>query len=70
VEEKESILEMVQRSPASSTRKLSTRLGVSRAARVWRTLHEDGLYRFHPQRVQNLHPVESDMHLEFFPQII
>ena len=40
VEEQENILEMVERSPTTSTRKLSTRLGVSRT-RVWRTLHED-----------------------------
>ena len=53
VEEQKSILEMVQCSPATSTRRLSTRLGVSRT-RVWRTLHEDGLYPFHPQPVQNL----------------
>jgi len=50
VKEEENILEMVQRSPTSSTRRLSTRLGVSQT-RVWRTLHEDGLYPFHPQRV-------------------
>jgi hypothetical protein len=29
------------------------------------TLHEDGLYPFHSQRVQNLHPGESVMRLEF-----
>jgi hypothetical protein len=50
VKEDESILEMVQRSPTSGTRKLSTRLGVSQT-RVWRTVHEDGLWPFHPQRV-------------------
>ena len=38
MEEQENILEMVQRSPTTSTRKLSTRIGVSRT-RVWRTLH-------------------------------
>jgi len=32
---------------------------------VWRTLHEDGLYPFHPQSVQILHPWDSAMHLEF-----
>jgi hypothetical protein len=37
VEEQENILEMVERSPTTSTRRLSTRLGVSR------TLHDDGL---------------------------
>jgi hypothetical protein len=52
---------MVQRSPTTSTRRFSTRLDVSRK-RVWRTLHEDSLYPFHPQPVQNLH---SAMLLEF-----
>ena len=44
-EEQEDILYMVQRSPTTSTRRLSARIGVSRT-RVWRTLHEDGLYPF------------------------
>jgi hypothetical protein len=55
---------MVQRSPTSSTRRLSTRLGVSRT-RVWLTLHEDGLYPYHQQRVQNLHSGDGAMRLEF-----
>jgi len=56
---------MVQRSSTISTRRLSTRLGVSQT-RVWRTLHEDGVYPFHPHRVQNLHPEDSAMRLEFY----
>jgi len=64
VVEQESILEIVQRSPTTSTRRLSTRLVVSRT-RVWRTLHEDCWYSFHPQREQNPHPGDSAMHLEF-----
>ena len=54
---------MVQRSPITNTRRLSTRLGVSRT-RVWRTLREDGLYPFNPQPVQNLHPGDSTMRIE------
>ena len=42
MEQQENILDMVQRSPATSPRRLSTHLGVSRT-RVWRTFHEDGL---------------------------
>jgi len=42
MEEQENILDMVQRSPTTSTRRLSTRIGVSRT-RVWRTLHKKGL---------------------------
>ena len=38
MEEQENILDMVQRSPTTSTRRLSARIGVSRK-RVWRTLH-------------------------------
>jgi hypothetical protein len=63
VEEEENIIEMVQPSPTTSTRKLYTRLGVSRTC-VWGTLHDD-LYPFHPQRVQNLHPGDSAMRVEF-----
>ena len=55
VEEQVHILEMVQRSPTTSMRRLSTRLGVSRI-RARPTLREDGLYPFHPRRVKNLHP--------------
>jgi len=47
MEEQENILDMVQRSPTTSSRRLAARVGVSRT-RVWRTLHEDGLYPFHP----------------------
>jgi len=64
MEEQENILDMVQRSPTNSTRRLSARFGVS-LTRVRRTLHENGLYPFHPQPVQNLHPVDSAMRLEF-----
>jgi len=64
MEEQENILDTVQRSPTTSTRRLSARIGVSRT-RVWRTLHEDDLYPLRPQPVQNLHPGDSAMRLEF-----
>ena len=64
MEEQENILDMVQRSPTTSTRRLSAPTGVSRR-RVWRTLHEDGLYLFHPQPVQNLPPRDRAVRLEF-----
>ena len=63
MEEQENVLDVVQRSPTISTRRLSARIDVSRT-RVWRTLHEDGLYPFHPQPVQNLQPGDSAMRLE------
>ena len=64
MEEQENILDMVQPSPTTSKRRFSARIGVSRT-RVWRTLHENGLYPFHLQPVQNLHPRDSAMRLEF-----
>jgi hypothetical protein len=43
MEEQENILDVVQRTPTTSKRRLSTCLGVS-LTHVWRTLREDGLY--------------------------
>ena len=50
---RENILEMVQRSPRLSTRRMAARIGVSRM-QVWRTLHQENLYPYHDQRVQHL----------------
>ena len=47
---RENILQMVQRSPRLSTRRMASRIGVSRM-QVWRTLHEEDLYPYHDQRV-------------------
>ena len=52
---RENILEMVQISPRLSTRRMASRIGVSRV-QVWRTLHEEDLYPFRDQRVQHLEP--------------
>ena len=52
---RENILEMVQRSPRLSTRRMASRIGVSRM-QVRRTLHEEDLYPYHDQRVQHLVP--------------
>jgi len=52
---RENILEMVQRSPRLSTRRMASRIGVSRM-QVWRTLREEDLYPYHDQRVQHLEP--------------
>ena len=43
---RENILEMVQRSPRLSTRKMASRICVSRM-QVWRTFHEEDLYLYH-----------------------
>jgi len=52
---RENILQMVQRSPCLSTRRMASHIGVSRM-QVWRTLHEEDLYPYHHQRVQHLEP--------------
>ena len=52
---RENILEMVQRSPRLSTRRMASHIGVSRM-QVWRTLHGEDLYPYHDQRVQHLEP--------------
>jgi len=46
---RENVLEMVQRSPHLSTRRMASRIGVLRM-QVWRTLHEF-LYPYHDQMV-------------------
>ena len=47
---RESILQVVQRSPRLSTRRMASRIGVS-CTQVWQTLHEEDLYPYHDQRV-------------------
>ena len=44
---------MVQRSPRLCTRRIASRIGVSRT-QVWETLHEEHLCPYHDQRVQHL----------------
>src|SRR5215510_16005367 len=56
---------MVQQSPTTSTLRIASRLRVPQS-RVWRTLHYDGLYPFHHQPVQHLHPGDDAHRLEFF----
>ena len=52
---RENILEMVQRSPRLSTRRIASRIGVSRM-QVWRTLHEEDLHPYHDYKIQHLEP--------------
>ena len=52
---RENILDMVQRSPRLSSCRMASRVGLSRM-NVWRTLHENNLYPYHDQRVQDLEP--------------
>ena len=60
---RENILEMVQRSPRLSTRRMASRIGVSRM-QVWRTSHEEDLYPYHDQRVQRLEPGDHAQRLD------
>jgi len=55
IDTRENILEMVQRSPRLSTRKIVSRIGVS-LMQVWRTPHEEDLHPYHDHRVQHLEP--------------
>jgi len=50
IDTRQNILEMVQRSPRLSTRRIASRIGVSRM-QVWRTLHEEDLQPYHDHRV-------------------
>ena len=50
---REIILQMVQRSPRLYTRRMASRIGVSRM-HVYRTLHEEDLHPYHDQRLQHL----------------
>jgi len=43
---RENILQMVQRSPRLSTRRMAARIGVSHME-IWRNLHEEDLYPYH-----------------------
>lgn len=49
----EDILDSVEGDPGTNSRKNSTKLAI-RQTRVVKTLHHQGLYLYHLQRVQNL----------------
>ena len=52
IKTREKILQMVQRSPRLSIRRMASRIGVSRM-QVWRTLHEEDLYPYHGYNIWN-----------------
>jgi hypothetical protein len=60
----EAILNMIENSPSTSVRRISKRVRVSRM-RVWRTLHNFGLYPYHIQSVQNLQPADYPARVAF-----
>jgi hypothetical protein len=60
---RENILEMVQRSPRLSTRRMTSRIGVSRI-QVWRTVHLKDLYPYQDQLVNYLEPGDHAQHMD------
>ena len=60
---RENILQMFQRSPRLSIRRMASHIGVSRM-QVWRTLNEEDLYSYHDQRV-HLEPGDHAQHMDF-----
>jgi Transposase. len=64
VEVEEEILEQVAQDPSTSTRRLSSQIGVSKNV-VQKVLKEQMLYPYHIQRVQELLPPDRDMRLQF-----
>ena len=61
---RENFLQMVQRSPRLSSRRMASRIGVSHM-QVWQTLHEKDLYPYHDQRVQHLEPGDHAQRMDF-----
>ncbi|KAJ4426346.1 hypothetical protein ANN_27160 [Periplaneta americana] len=64
VDEVEDIIQLVERSPATSTRRISARIGVPHT-RVWRTLRMHGFYPHHLQRIQHLRAGDEGRRLQF-----
>jgi len=64
VDEEEGVVQMVQSSSRASMRGIARRLRVPHT-RVWKTLHAEGMYPHHVQRVQYLRPGYFFERLEF-----
>ena len=62
--EEEAILNMIENSPTTSVRRISNRVHVSRM-KVWRTLHNFGMYPYHIQSVQHLQPADYAPRVDF-----
>jgi len=60
----ECIVQMEQSSPRASTRRIARRLRVPHT-RVWGTLHAEGMYPYHVQRMQHLKPGDFSERLAF-----
>ena len=62
--DEEGIVQMVQSSPPVSTQRMAGCLRVPYTS-VWRTLHTEGMYPYHVQRVQHLQPDDFAERLNF-----
>lgn len=62
--EVENILDLVEEDATTSSRRIGTQLGIPQK-RVLNTLHEQGLYPYHVQRVQHLQPEDYAKRIEF-----
>jgi len=60
---RENILEILQRSPRLSARRIASRIDVSRM-QVWRTLHEENLHHYDDHRVQHLETEDPVQHMD------
>ena len=60
----EQILRQVEQNPSTSTRKIANDVQVSQS-KVWRTLHEQGLYPFHLTKIQALEDADFPRRLTF-----
>ena len=60
---RENIRDMAQKSPRLSTRRMASRVGLTRM-NVWRTLHEENLYPYHDRRVKHLEPGDHAQRLD------
>lgn len=67
--EVENILQAVERSPTTSSRRIAAQLDIPQT-RVIRTVHEQGLYPYHRQSVQHLHEGDDAHRQEFCQWII
>lgn len=60
----EAILDMIDADPTTSTRQIAQQVEVSQSC-VWNTLHRNGLYPYHFQRVQGLIPGDFPLRQQF-----
>jgi len=64
IKTRENILDMVQRSPLLSTRRIASLIGMS-LMQVWRTPLEENLHPYHDHRVQHLERGDSAQRMDF-----